>query len=79
MEQNLRFGLVLGRLAVLKPAQIEIKYATFKGNVFEEMSQRPHSIVGCSPRDLYVMTLIKACNLCNIRKLDGKNLGGTVY
>ena len=32
MEQNLRFGLVLGRLAVLKIAQTKQLVATFDGN-----------------------------------------------
>ena len=34
MEQTLRFGLVLGQLAVLKPAQIKLKYATDEGNFY---------------------------------------------
>ena len=31
MEQNLRFGLVLGQLAILKPAQFKLKYVIFEG------------------------------------------------
>ena len=34
MEHNLRFGLVLGRLAVLKVAQNKLKYTTFKVSFF---------------------------------------------
>ena len=34
MEQNLRFGLVLSRLAVLKILDWVVKYATFEGNFF---------------------------------------------
>ena len=34
MEQNLKFGLVFGRLAVLKPAQIKLNYATFEASFF---------------------------------------------
>ena len=30
MEQNSRLGLVWGRLAVLKPAQSKLKYATLR-------------------------------------------------
>ena len=40
MEQNLRFGLVLGRLAVLKPLQINLKYATFEGNFYVFMREK---------------------------------------
>ena len=34
MEQKIRFGLVAGRLAVLKISTWAVKYATFEGNVF---------------------------------------------
>ena len=34
MKQNLIFGLVFGRLAVLKISVIEQKYATFEGSFF---------------------------------------------
>ena len=34
MKQNLIFGLVFGRLAVLKISVIEQKYATFEGRFF---------------------------------------------
>ena len=34
MKQNLRFGLVLGWLAVLKISGIMKKYASFEGNFF---------------------------------------------
>ena len=32
MEQNMRFGLVLGRLALLKISDWAVKYATSEGN-----------------------------------------------
>ena len=34
MEQNIRFGLVLDRLAVMKILDWAVKYATFEGNFF---------------------------------------------
>ena len=34
MKHNLRFGLVLGQLAVLKTAQPKLKYASFNGHFF---------------------------------------------
>ena len=38
MEQNMRFGLILGRLAILKKTIWAVKYATFEG-VFLMFSQ----------------------------------------
>ena len=43
MKQNLKFGLVLGLLAVLKLATIKLKYATFEDNfimLFEQYRVR---------------------------------------
>ena len=62
MEQNLRFGLVLGHLLVLKPAQSKLKYLTLRV-VF--LCFHGENIVGCSnrdisSRDLFVMTLCAA-------------------
>ena len=57
MKQNLIFGLVFGRLAVLKISVIEQKYATFEGRFFF-MFSRAKEIDCTSPRDLYVMTLL---------------------
>ena len=34
MKQNLRFGLVLGRFAGLKPSETKLKYATFKDSFY---------------------------------------------
>ena len=57
MEQNLIFGLVSGRLAVLKPSKL--KYATlrvfFHGQNIVVCSNRD-----TSPRDLFIMTLCAA-------------------
>ena len=70
MKQNLRFGLVLGRPAILKISAILLKYPTksektvhvcFKDYFFgTKVAKITQSIVGCtnsSPRDLYIKTL----------------------
>ena len=53
MEQNMIFGLILGRLAVLKIWDWALKYATFEGN-FLMFSWAKKT----SPRDLCIMTLL---------------------
>ena len=72
MKQNLRFGLILGRPAILKMSAIILKYPTksektvhvcFKEYFFvTKLAKIPQSIVVCgnrdsSPRDLYIKTL----------------------
>ena len=37
MEQNVRFGLVLGQLAVLKTAQPNLLLATFEGIFYKKI------------------------------------------